>query len=304
MGNRTATILIVAIGLFAVFWTGWWSIELRTEQRVAEYYEGRVQSQEATSKAIERCIVGPEAERAECIQKAVANEERRDYEARDLYAQEWMALWAFLMFLAALFSTITSLYGVVLLYATLKATRETVAAALADQRPWLKLTLSVIDEVAFDGKDVRVSVLWKVENVGRSPATFLNVSVSGAPFAHSQVARQSARRFAENFASLGFSNQSLTLFPNDSDSGIYNLPLDPQNIDEIMRDLPERGDFLPEICAFAAYRMSRHGDVMVTNMTVSLERNRPDGLGFNIKELPLSAGDFVLRRSLHTEHAT
>jgi hypothetical protein len=146
--------------------------------------------------------------------------------------------------------------------------------------------------------------LWKVENVGRSPATFVNVSVSGAPFVHSQAARQGTRGFAENFASVGLSNQSLTLFPNDTDSGVYNIPLDPNNIDEIMRDLPERGDYLPEICAFAAYRMSRHGDVMVTNMAVTLERKGPNGLGFNIRELPLSSGDFVLRRSLHSEHAT
>lgn len=140
--------------------------------------------------------------------------------------------------------------------------------------------------------------------MGRSAATFVSVSVSGAPFAHSFAARKRVRDFATNFASLGLSNESLTLFPGDNASCVYNIPLDLQNIDVIMRDLPDRGDYLPEICAFVAYRMSRHGDVMVTNVSLDLHRKSPDGLEFDVKELPLPAGDFTLNRSLHTEHAT
>lgn len=303
-GNRLAAILVVSIAVLAVFWTGWWSIKLYTEQRVAEVYEGKNEAQEKTNVAIETCVDQSPSNLAQCARDAILTEEKQTLETRDLYAQEWMAHWAFLMFVSAAFSTVTSAYGIYLLYATWTATRETVAIARADQRPWLKLTIGVVDQVIFDGQNVRVSVLWTVENVGRSPATFVNIEVSAAPFAHNFTARMRARSFATNFAFKGLSNQSLMLFPGDKESGIYNLPVDPGNIDEIMRDLPENGDYLPEICAFAAYRMSRTDEVMITNTTVSLERRSPNGLGFNIRELPLLASEFTLRRSLHTEHAT
>jgi hypothetical protein len=303
-GNRLAAWLIVSVCLLAIFWTGWWTIELHTEQRVSEYYEGKPEAQKATDDAINECLASSSAYRVQCIREKIAAEEKRDYEARDLHAQEWMAHWAFLMFVAGLIGTITAAVGTVLLYAAWKAARETVVVALADQRPWLKLGVGILGNVYFDGTHVRVVIAWQIENVGRSPAIAVNVQVSGAPFGQDVYGRIKTRDFATGWASRGLSNENITLFPNEKHSGSVSIPLDPRNLPAPFLTMFEDGECMPEIYVVAAYRMSQPSKAMATSACFNLHRKGPSGLGFYIKDLPIPATDFELRRNMLIDETT
>ncbi|MBX3489795.1 hypothetical protein [Parvibaculum sp.] len=115
----------------------------------------------------------------------------------DLDAQEKMALWAMWMFVAAATSVLLTGAGILLLWKTLKATRdaltETVKATRAmirqnelteyAQRPWI-----VVDDISV-GNDGDISVCFR--NVGSSPARqFVKVAATATlprPFPASPI---------------------------------------------------------------------------------------------------------------------
>lgn len=122
--NNLATGLILALCAVAVFGTGWSYIELETEQRVSEYYEAQTEAQQATDQMLSHCALLPPIERADCVRNAIEAENKRDNETRDLHAQEWMAFWALMMFLATVLMTIVTVIGVIFVGRTLTVTRE------------------------------------------------------------------------------------------------------------------------------------------------------------------------------------
>lgn len=63
----------------------------------------------------------------------------------------------------------------------------------AEQRPWVKIELALIDHVTFDGEAVRVAVRWKITNIGSYPADTINVHIEGSPFPFDTRKRESRR---------------------------------------------------------------------------------------------------------------
>lgn len=120
----------VALGLSAIFYVGWTTIELKTEQRVSEHYAGQHEATDAAREIDKICSAETGLVRAECFIEQVKRQQERDNDSRDLNAQEWMAHWALWMFIAAGFGTIAAIYGIVLLRATWFEAKRTADATL------------------------------------------------------------------------------------------------------------------------------------------------------------------------------
>ena len=72
----------------------------------------------------------------------------------------------------------------------------------------------------------------------------------------------------------------------------------------VFRSLYSKGRVLPEIIVYVAYRSAGHASVMVTSVSIVMQRVSGGGFGFGIDELPISAQEFKIKRSMNTEHAT
>jgi hypothetical protein len=304
----------VALGIVFLSLAGWavWDISasqtevsMRREQNAAQHIEY------AQDRIRQTCLDRDYAALLECVTEEIIAANDHGRAESDLDAQQAMALWAKLMTLASVAGTGLTALGIYLVWGTLSETRKatlaaqsSAEAAIADQRPWLKLSVGILGDVFFDEKDVRVIVAWKIKNVGRSPATAVNVQVSGAPLPQDTIGRKRTRDFATGWASKGLSNENITLFPEVEHSGSVSIPLNPNDLPPGFLKLFEDGVFMPEIYVVVAYRMSQHAKVMVTSTCLNLNRKSPHGLGFYATDLPLPAGDFELRRSMLMDETT
>lgn len=162
--NQLATGLIVSVCTIAVLGTFWLHAELKTEQRVSEYYEGKAEAQKATDQVVSSCLALSSVERTECVREAIVAEEKRNNETRDLHAQEWMAFWALMMFGATILMTGVTVVGVVFVAKTLSVTRE---IGQAQVRAYVSVKPTLISNFE-EGKGLQAKLT--IDNKGNSPA--------------------------------------------------------------------------------------------------------------------------------------
>jgi hypothetical protein len=170
----------VALGLTALictvilFYVGWSYIELKTQQRVSEYYERQGEAGVGSGNIALACAGMPPDAFAECVIQQYEEAQQWERERRDLYAQEAMALWAAWMFFitAAAFAAILRT-----LHHTRRAADYAADMVKAD-RAWMSfgsIEPRFLEPDGFMGFDVK----WT--NCGRSPALDV-VAVSAIGF--------------------------------------------------------------------------------------------------------------------------
>lgn len=188
--------LMVALVVATFFYVGWTYIEQKTLQRATEHYRRYEEKGASYDEIYAACSMAIGPELAACVIKEDDEREKQENAARDLYAQEEMALWAKLMFLVSfvgLLLTAAALWAIVrTLHQTrraadytegmldeakeaTKAAQDSVRTMQQDQRPWMCMAdIETLTNVTFhlDGVDYRnssiVTVKW--QNFGRSPA--------------------------------------------------------------------------------------------------------------------------------------
>jgi hypothetical protein len=171
--NKLAAGLIVYLCTAAVLGAFWLHAELKTEQRVSEYYESKTEAQNATDQIIASCLALPSVERTECVREAIVAEDKRNNETRDLHAQEWMAFWALMMFGATVLMTIVTVVGVVFVGKTLTVTRE---IGKAQTRAYVHAEKAHFFWGNKEGSNPRVDFF--VVLVGQTPAKWYEVRAS------------------------------------------------------------------------------------------------------------------------------
>ncbi len=115
---------VVALG--ALFWV-WFLWQLSADQT-----RGEIENQYATRDYAERteesisnfCMTLPDADKTDCIEKAIESRRKEQRNERDLNAQETMARWTWVMGGIAGIGLIVSLIGIGLIYVTFKETRR------------------------------------------------------------------------------------------------------------------------------------------------------------------------------------
>lgn len=194
-GNRTTVIVFGIFCLCLIFLFGWRFIELRTEQRVSEYYARQNENSIRPEDVHLACDGLLPNEITECVIKKYEEHEAWDKERRDLHAQEDMAFWALWMFV----STVLAFCAVLgTLYYTRRAAehteqmldeaRNTTTEAKKsneimreEQRAWLGIELSEneisIRKKAESFRPGSPPVKIKVRNSGATPAKNITVYV-------------------------------------------------------------------------------------------------------------------------------
>lgn len=124
----------------------------RSSGKAAYDYENRSKERISTE-----CPDVSGIDRAKCVNEIV-NAEAEIYRGyKDLQAQQEAAKWALWMVVVGIVSTAFTGAGIVLVWHTLReavatneAAQKSVAIALADQRPWLKLSVSILGELTIN----------------------------------------------------------------------------------------------------------------------------------------------------------
>lgn len=150
---------------------------LETTQRVSEAYAETHEPKEPDSHVDEVCSGLSGAEWSECSLDVVQRHYETSQDARDLNAQEWMAVWAKWMFVAAAAGTIVAGYGLVLLRRTwIEAKRAadiTRDIGEAEVRAYLTFELDRIETKIRDnddGSNYAVIFSGLIKNNGATPA--------------------------------------------------------------------------------------------------------------------------------------
>lgn len=108
-----------------------------------------------------------------CLANVVGAEAETKKSEYDLKAQQEMAEWAFGLLLVSIFGLIFTALGVILVWLTFRATRDTVTAMQREQRPWVVIS---VGESALYFRDeektgVQLTTSIAVKNISKSIAS-------------------------------------------------------------------------------------------------------------------------------------
>lgn len=170
---------------------------------------------------------------------------------------------------------------------------------VAEHRPWVTLDCEVAGPLKYDGNVWRLPIKYRVQNIGRTPASHVNFFASilplmlsvytdtrdgdpaGAPMGPPTVATdvmmelEGVCRFHEVFVKHKMEILAQSLFPNEQDESIFGLAGNPTRFSEAAKTPGYSGQFLVAGCvsygstfsddlfrtakAFAVYKP--HGDI-------------------------------------------
>lgn len=279
-GNKFALGLTAIICLVLFFLVSVDYIRLVTEQRVSEHYARQDQGSIRSEDIAVACAGLPLETFTVCVVEEYEEAQEWDQERRDLHAQEKMALWAFWMFivtalaLAAILRTLhhtkraadaaadavaearkatghtasmleeaerATVATIGAVAAAHQANEITAANAATDQRPWLHVEISSIENSRISGLSLRLddlplffaaTVFIRVKNSGRTPArnVFIFVAACSEEDMPGLMEKAHERRIPECFHALG-------VVPPNSEVVQDHLAIRP------LADAPISGDF-------------------------------------------------------------
>lgn len=169
-----------------------WLLSYHKEQRYDREAATGQQTEVAERYWQAACFPIPPTDALSCTVAEPAAEDGETYAVHDLHAQQDMALWALGVFLASMGTLFLTGVGVLLLWETLRATRETLReaknatraamAAVHSERAWLSVIpydVAELTDSMIDGAPVRHSLGVRMNwvNAGRSPALETKVTV-------------------------------------------------------------------------------------------------------------------------------
>ena len=157
----------------------------------AAYQANAEKDQKETEESIQdNCIGIAPAPSIACISNYLTAYYKKQSTNADLKAQQDMAQWAFMTFLASLGGVLVGIGGIVYVRLTLREARETTRAAIAsvdqqrelfvaENRPWIAIDDprlgKIVDRDFVNGKETRILAGFQptlnAKNVGKFPAT-------------------------------------------------------------------------------------------------------------------------------------
>lgn len=124
-GNKFAVGLTSLLGVSAFLWVFWDFSAEQTEIRMRGEHSAEIHLEYAEDRIEEHCLSRKGDALMDCIHEEITSGQEHARAQSDLYSQQQMALWAKLMTLVTLIGTLAGIGGIVLIYKTLGATRET-----------------------------------------------------------------------------------------------------------------------------------------------------------------------------------
>jgi hypothetical protein len=134
-------------------------------------------------------------------------------------------------FIIALSAAVTAIFTVILAIATIRLWNSTADLALTgekqiaetrdifvgERRPWIKVTVKVIEPFRSDGNQALLWLSIKLQNTGNTPALGVSLVVEGHPRAEGGTAQDTYRRLSEFLRHAEPDpRRHLVLFPGDS----------------------------------------------------------------------------------------
>ncbi|BAK65342.1 hypothetical protein SLG_06670 [Sphingobium sp. SYK-6] len=184
--------ILALLGLCAVIYaTGRaYGIEAGRNQVTArEHYE------RAKKDALEACAGRQSSALAECVTKAIEAAQEQSESRQDLYAQQDMAKWAFLMLIASVATLALSAVGVWFVKKTLDATLDAVEdtgkatnamlvqneIAANAQRPWIFINIDLLSCTLIERRGIKLGFKVQFRNTGQMVAENFHSHVSLVP---------------------------------------------------------------------------------------------------------------------------
>ena len=167
---------------------------------------------------------------------------------------------------------------------------------IATNRPWVSVDISVASDLAYDEQgDARVVIKFILKNVGKSPATNVQILAEIPVVFGDARALQKAISDREKLRPAGLGNLGVTLFPGETQIHTYNLPISRASIDAFnQKQAADHGlpagstTFLPTLVGCVDYKFTFAEGHHQTGFILDLRKrdltNSNLALGFDIKE--------------------
>lgn len=168
------TLAVCVVAIFSV-WIDFTRLE--TTQRVSEAYAETHEPKEPDGHVDEVCSGLSGTEWSKCALDVVQRHYETSQDARDLNAQEWMAVWAKWMFIAAAAGTIVAGYGLVLLRRTWVEAKRTADIAREVGNDEMRAYVEVAGVDFYWGSANLQSPYFKllIANHGATPAKWFQI---------------------------------------------------------------------------------------------------------------------------------
>lgn len=169
----------------------------KVQQGYASYQRNAADDRRvAAEKAAQTCKDREVVSLGSCVAKQIEAHAREQSTNQDLQAQQDMAFWAKWMFVASAATILVTGIGVYFVWRTLESTRETVLIAkdtvkeaarsndtlaatfTAENRPWIRVNEVRLTDFKINKREsVSISLEVDIENIGRTPAKAIEISV-------------------------------------------------------------------------------------------------------------------------------
>lgn len=186
---------------------------------------------------------------------------------------------------------------------SVEATRE---SYIASERPWLKVSAELGNDLIWKGEDIELSIRFHLENFGTSPATgvFVECKIITLKSTGDQFS-QARNEIHKSPLSTAFSARGAQLFPSEKMLQGWVAPLTKQQMDDSAGNAKRSGNLLPSFFVIGSvfYKSvfdEREHCTDFTFQVVALIDNAPDGFS-NVptfeESFPMER--IVLRPALH-----
>lgn len=167
------TTFLVCVGLMFFVATDY--VYLKAKQDITEQRESAENAEQTKRHISEICGKLSGLEWRECALDEIQATQQQGQDYRDLHAQEWMARWAFWMFIAAAVGTVVALYGLVLIRRTWVEAKRTadVTESVGQAQVRTYVTFDGVS-ASIDGEK-RPTIEVSIINNGASPAKNLKI---------------------------------------------------------------------------------------------------------------------------------
>lgn len=275
------------------------------------------QAQSARGEIQAMCVQQPRSRSYTCTANVPVADEHDSYAEYDLRAQQDMARWAYAMAIIAFGSLLLTATGVVLLWWTLEATREAVtetakATKAADDanaasreavaeakraneqaialfaleaRPWVTLEAHLASGVRITPSgEMRITVVLVAENIGSTPAVFVEIHSELRALGPSVDMAQAQRAYCADQGKT-ISPLARTLFPRQR----YGMSIDHAiskadlvaAASSVRKDAPPESKtfVMPFLIATVTYRSTLDQIAHQTPIMLNLRRTDPEQPG-------------------------
>lgn len=140
----------------------------------------------------------------------------------------------------------------------------------SSERPWIKVDMAIGGPLTYDVNGLHCAILFALTNVGKSPATYVQVSPRFTTFTGTTInPRSEQKRHLAQLKSQPHSGFGYMIFPGETKRQRYLLSIPKDTIEEAKKELSFA---TPTIEGFVTYNFVFDQNVHVTSFAASINR--------------------------------